>query len=72
MLLAIAINSSRIAGSAGNAGFPPMPGWFADNRDFGTIRAGLVAAGLDEKEVDGIMGENWLRFFDESFEAQSC
>jgi membrane dipeptidase len=54
-------------GSAGNAGFPPMPSWFRDNRDFGTLREGLHAAGLGEAEVDGIMGGNWLRFFEESF-----
>jgi microsomal dipeptidase-like Zn-dependent dipeptidase len=54
-------------GSAANAGFPPMPDWFRDNRDFGKIEAGLRAVGLSEAEVAGVMGENWLRFFDESF-----
>lgn len=54
-------------GSAGNAGFPPMPIWFNDNRDFGNIRSGLTATGLDETEIDGIMGGNWLRFYAESF-----
>ncbi len=57
-------------GSAGNAGFPPMPSWFRDNRDFGTLREGLLAAGLGEAEVDGIMGGNWLRFYEESFGPQ--
>ena len=56
-------------GSASNAGFPPMPGWFGDNRHFGNIREGLAKAGMAEAEIDGIMGENWLRFFDESFGA---
>ena len=54
-------------GTAADAGFPPMPNWFRDNRDFGNIEAGLRAAGLGETEVAGIMGENWLRFFDTSF-----
>ena len=54
-------------GSAGNAGFPPMPKWFHDNRDFGNIRAGLLQTSLSEAEVDGIMGGNWLRFYEESF-----
>ncbi len=54
-------------GSAADAGFPPMPGWFRDNRDFGNIARGLRATGLGEQEVDGIMGGNWLRFFDRSF-----
>lgn len=55
-------------GSAGNAGFPPMPKWFHDNRDFGNIRAGLLQTSLSEADVDGIMGGNWLRFYEESFE----
>ena len=54
-------------GSADNAGFPPMPAWFQDSRDFGNIRAGLLAVGLSEAEVDGIMGDNWLRFYDAQF-----
>jgi len=54
-------------GSAGNAGFPPMPDWFRDNRDFGNIARGLRAVGMSEDEVAGVMGGNWLRFFDQSF-----
>ena len=54
-------------GSADNPGFPPMPDWFRDNRDFGNIHEGLTAKGFSEAEVDGIMGGNWLRFYEESF-----
>ncbi|MEM7303826.1 MAG: membrane dipeptidase [Pseudomonadota bacterium] len=54
-------------GSASNAGFPPMPDWFQDNRHFGNIATGLKQVGFNEAEVAGIMGENWLRFYDESF-----
>ena len=54
-------------GSASDAGFPPMPSWFQDNRDFGNIAAGLRAVGFSEEETAGVMGENWLRFYDESF-----
>ncbi|MGR3628620.1 MAG: membrane dipeptidase [Sulfitobacter sp.] len=54
-------------GSAAAPGFPDMPDWFRDNRDFGNIEAGLLAVGFDAQEVAGIMGENWLRFFDKSF-----
>jgi len=54
-------------GSAAAPGFPPMPDWFRDNRDFGTIEAGLRATGLNADEVAGIMGGNWYRFFAESF-----
>ncbi|MFW8634742.1 membrane dipeptidase [Cribrihabitans pelagius] len=56
-------------GSAAAPGFPDMPDWFRDNRDFNRIEAGLRAVGFDAREVAGIMGENWLRFFDESFGA---
>ncbi|WP_299502781.1 membrane dipeptidase [uncultured Roseobacter sp.] len=54
-------------GSAANAGFPPMPDWFEDNRDFGNIRKGLLDQGMTTEEVDGIMGGNWHRFYTESF-----
>jgi microsomal dipeptidase-like Zn-dependent dipeptidase len=57
-------------GNAAAPGFPPMPSWFADNRDFGQISQGLRATGLNESEIAGIMGGNWLRFFEDSFGAQ--
>lgn len=54
-------------GSASDPGFPEMPNWFADNRDFGNIRDGLRAAGLGQADADAVMGGNWLRFFETSF-----
>ena len=54
-------------GSASNAGFPPMPDWFQDNRHFGNISKGLADQGFSSDEVAGIMGENWLRFYDNNF-----
>ncbi|MFT5786236.1 MAG: membrane dipeptidase [Ascidiaceihabitans sp.] len=54
-------------GSANNSGFPPMPSWFNDNRDFGNISDGLRAVGMNQSEVNGIMGNNWLRFYGSSF-----
>ncbi|WP_195818536.1 membrane dipeptidase [Roseobacter sp. MH60115] len=54
-------------GSAQNAGFPPMPDWFGGNRDFGNIRKGLLEQGLNQTDVDGIMGGNWYRFYSENF-----
>ena len=54
-------------GSADAPGFPAMPVWFQDNRHFAAIEAGLRATGLGPAEVAGIMGENWARFFAESF-----
>ncbi|MCZ6723469.1 MAG: membrane dipeptidase [Gammaproteobacteria bacterium] len=54
-------------GSAGNAGFPPMPGWFNDNRDFDNVEQGLRDAGFSDEDTGKIMGGNWLRFFDQNF-----
>ena len=50
-------------GSAAAAGFPEMPTRYQDNRDIGTIEAGLQNVGFDANDVAGIMGENWFRFF---------
>ncbi len=57
-------------GSASAPGFPPMPGWFRDNRDFGNIESGLRATGMNSDEVAGIMGGNWYRFFADNFGPQ--
>lgn len=57
-------------GSANAPGFPDMPTWFRDNRDFGNIENGLRATGLSDEDVAGIMGRNWYRFFADSFQPQ--
>ncbi len=54
-------------GSAAAAGFPPQPDWFRDNRDMPTLTRGLHGAGFSAQEVAGIMGGNWLRFYERSF-----
>lgn len=59
-------------GSAGAAGFPPQPDWFRDNRDFPNIAAGLSAVGFSEDEVEGIMGGNWLAFYEHAFKPATC
>ncbi len=46
-----------------------MPGWFADNRDFGRIEAGLRDVGMSDEDVAAVMGGNWARFFAEAFGA---
>ncbi|MEP3246142.1 MAG: membrane dipeptidase [Sneathiella sp.] len=58
-------------GSANDAGFPDMPNWFGDSRHFSNIEKGLHNTGLSQTDINGIMGENWLRFFDESFDASA-
>ncbi len=54
-------------GSATDAGFPPMPHWFKDNRHFSRIANALRSYEFSEEEIGKIMGENWLRFYDKSF-----
>ena len=56
-------------GTADAAGFPPMPSWFVDNRNFGNIESGLKSAGLSDDDVAGIMGLNWYRFYTDNFVA---
>lgn len=58
-------------GSASAAGFPQMPPWFKDNRDFLNIEAGLRALGFSEENIADVMGHNWLNFYDRSFGAQN-
>ena len=58
-------------GSASQPGFPPMPAFFQDNRDFHRIADGLRAVGFDALETERIMGRNWLAFFDANFGPQS-
>ena len=48
---------------------PPQPVWFRDNRDWGKIRAGLMAQGFTEAEAGRILGGNWHRCFAASFQA---
>jgi microsomal dipeptidase-like Zn-dependent dipeptidase len=54
-------------GSASNAGFPDMPPWFNDNRDFSNVEQGLFEVGFNKQDTAKVMGNNWLRFFDENF-----
>ena len=54
-------------GSASQSGFPLMPDWFQDNRHFPVLAEGLKDQGFSAGEIEGIMGDNWLAFFDASF-----
>jgi len=58
-------------GSASNAGFPPMPPWFRDNRDWSNILKGLANVGFSEDDIAKIAGGNWLEFFRRSFQPKS-
>ena len=57
-------------GSASQAGFPPMPDFYQDNRDFNNLAQGLAQQGFNPEEVNKVMGDNWFRFFKENFSAQ--
>ena len=46
--------------------FPRQPEWFRSNCDWDGIAAGLHTTGFSKTEVDGILGENWLRFWETS------
>jgi membrane dipeptidase len=50
------------------AAFPPQPAWFQGNQDFGKLRDGFADAGFSETEIAGILGGNWYRFMQASFE----
>jgi len=54
-------------GSATNRGWPEWPRWFRTPADFPNITKGLLDIGFGREEVAGIMGGNWLRFFDAGF-----
>lgn len=54
-------------GSADAAGFPDQPAWFTDNRSLPGLASGLRNAGFSEEDTGKILGNNWLRFFDENF-----
>ncbi|MEM1366056.1 MAG: membrane dipeptidase [Pseudomonadota bacterium] len=54
-------------GCAAAPGFPPMPSWFQDNRDFDNIETGLKTVGFSDDETAGIMGRNWHRFYAQNF-----
>ncbi|WP_299378190.1 membrane dipeptidase, partial [uncultured Kiloniella sp.] len=57
-------------GSASNPGFPEMPDWFRDNRDFPNLAAGLRDVGFSQEETARIMGMNWFSFYENSFGPQ--
>ncbi|MEM8796612.1 MAG: membrane dipeptidase [Pseudomonadota bacterium] len=54
-------------GSKDNPGFPDMPSWYRDNRDFPALREGLRKIGFSDEDCAKILGNNWYRFFDENF-----
>jgi len=54
-------------GSAAAPGFPPQPDWFETSQDFVNIESGLRSVGFDDDSVGAVLGDNWYRFFENSF-----
>lgn len=54
------------------ATWPEWPQWFGGPEDFPRLTDGLVATGLDEETIRGVLGENWLRLFDDVFTGRSA
>ncbi|MEO1797593.1 MAG: membrane dipeptidase [Pseudomonadota bacterium] len=50
------------------AAFPAQPAFFQTNADFPGLAEGLGAVGFDAGEIAAILGLNWYRFFEESFQ----
>jgi microsomal dipeptidase-like Zn-dependent dipeptidase len=61
------MRSGRWTKESGGASFPPPPPWFKDNSGFASLQTGLRAAGFSAEDCGKVLGENWLRFFAESF-----
>ena len=57
-------------GSADKPGFPDMPDWFRDNRDFGNLERGLRDVGMTTSETSAVLGGNWHRFYAANFTPQ--
>jgi len=52
-------------GTKNKPGFPKQPSWFKDARGFSNLKEGLLKAGFNENEVNGILGNNWFNFYKE-------
>lgn len=54
-------------GSAGKKEWPDQPSWFRDSGDIMNIAQGLARQGFASEDINKVMGDNWLRFFEHSF-----
>ncbi|MDC1144091.1 membrane dipeptidase [Porticoccaceae bacterium] len=54
-------------GSAANPSWPRQPSWFTGSKDMLTVAQGLEDIGFDNTDIEKIMGQNWLSFFEQSF-----
>ena len=56
-------NKNYGEGSKNKSGFPKQPKWFEDARGFKNLENGLKKVGFNEKEINGILGNNWFNFY---------
>ena len=54
-------------GTIEKAGFPKQPEWFSRNTDFPNLEKGLQETGFSQQEIDGILGDNWYKFYKNAF-----
>ncbi len=57
-------------GSSSNAGWPAQPEWFGNSTHYQNIANGLKEQGFSNTDIEKVMGQNWLSFFEKSFQAQ--
>ena len=50
-------------GSKDKPSFPKQPDWFLDARGFKNLESGLKKVGFNTDEVNGILGNNWYKFY---------
>ena len=58
-------------GNAEQPSWPKQPDWFKDNLGFQNIINGLEAVSFTSQDIEKIMGQNWLNFFNSSFTASN-
>ena len=56
-------NKNYGVGSKKKPGFPKQPDWFIDARGFKNLENGLKKVGVNEMEVNNILGNNWYNFY---------
>ena len=49
------------------AKFPKPTNWFQTNEDFPRIANGLRSAKMTDTEIAGVLGENWMKFWQKAF-----
>ena len=56
-------------GSVDNLNWPEQPGWFRNSQDMKNIAQGLKQQGFSIEDIAKVMGNNWLAFFQNSFDS---